>query len=401
MFRVAQFVTLVAVSSLCMAQSGPLGRAIRATQVTVYTEDMDSVSYTNTVLQTTLADLDQLVAEQSYAISNLSADVESLNASHVIIQKADTTVEGGAIVEGPPSTYTIYFTPGDGSASTNGTGGSALAPGTIVAWPHDTAPDGWLICNGAAYSTNAPYANLFSAIGWRYSTDISSETFNVPDYRGVVLRGADPTGIRDVGVSNRVAIGLGSLPTLAGSFQAGTTCTTNILGEARIPNTYVNWIIKYQDTPTYFIDAVSLYQGTNYSMTVTNGTAFVSYPIQKVNQKVTNTAIPWTITEVANSSGTTAEIAASTTNRTIMCVARLASASSNLKWSGDLFKTSWVNVTMSSTPIVPDDVHWSGSASLFGQTVSMMFDVPATYQYRLTTTTPYSGTYKVYSVWKP
>lgn len=53
-----------------------------------------------------------------------------------------------------------------------------------------TAGDGWLICNGAAYS-RTDYAALFAAIGTRFGAGNGSTTFNVPDIRGEFIRGAD------------------------------------------------------------------------------------------------------------------------------------------------------------------------------------------------------------------
>jgi hypothetical protein len=60
--------------------------------------------------------------------------------------------------------------------------------GSIVAYPSETAPTGWLECNGQAISRTT-YAALYAVIGTRYGTGDGSTTFNVPDYRGYFLRG--------------------------------------------------------------------------------------------------------------------------------------------------------------------------------------------------------------------
>lgn len=52
------------------------------------------------------------------------------------------------------------------------------------------APDGWLVCDGAAYS-RATYADLYARIGTTYGAGDGSTTFNVPDYRGRVGVGPD------------------------------------------------------------------------------------------------------------------------------------------------------------------------------------------------------------------
>lgn len=65
-----------------------------------------------------------------------------------------------------------------------------IMAGMVVAWPGPAIPTGWLECNGAGISRSA-YSGLFAAIGTTYGSGNGSTTFNIPDYRGVVLRGFD------------------------------------------------------------------------------------------------------------------------------------------------------------------------------------------------------------------
>ncbi|WP_254473213.1 phage tail protein [Bartonella sp. B1098] len=51
-------------------------------------------------------------------------------------------------------------------------------------------PTGWLLCDGRAYS-RSDYSDLFSAIGTVWGEGNSVTTFNVPDFRGMFLRGVD------------------------------------------------------------------------------------------------------------------------------------------------------------------------------------------------------------------
>lgn len=51
--------------------------------------------------------------------------------------------------------------------------------GGIVGYGGNTAPVGWLECNGAAVNRRA-YKELFSIIGTRYGAGDGSTTFNVP-----------------------------------------------------------------------------------------------------------------------------------------------------------------------------------------------------------------------------
>jgi microcystin-dependent protein len=63
-----------------------------------------------------------------------------------------------------------------------------LPVGMILAWPGNTPPDGWLVCNGSAVSRTT-YADLFAAIGTTFGAGDGSTTFKLPDYQGDFLRG--------------------------------------------------------------------------------------------------------------------------------------------------------------------------------------------------------------------
>ena len=63
-------------------------------------------------------------------------------------------------------------------------------PGNIAYTARTTAPPGWLKANGAAVSRTA-FAALFAAIGTKYGVGDGFNTFNLPDYRGLHLRGWD------------------------------------------------------------------------------------------------------------------------------------------------------------------------------------------------------------------
>ena len=67
---------------------------------------------------------------------------------------------------------------------------SAVPTGSIIAFGGTTAPTGYLLCNGSAYSRSG-YANLFNIIGVAYGGGDGVSTFNVPDLRGQFVRGND------------------------------------------------------------------------------------------------------------------------------------------------------------------------------------------------------------------
>ena len=66
----------------------------------------------------------------------------------------------------------------------------AAVPGQIAFFAMATPGTGWLAANGAALSRTA-YAALFASIGTLYGAGDGSTTFNIPDLRGVFLRGYD------------------------------------------------------------------------------------------------------------------------------------------------------------------------------------------------------------------
>lgn len=68
---------------------------------------------------------------------------------------------------------------------------NAMMPaGMIVpfAGPKENIPDGWLLCDGSAVS-RTDYIGLFRAIGVAWGNGDGSNTFNLPDLRGMFLRG--------------------------------------------------------------------------------------------------------------------------------------------------------------------------------------------------------------------
>ncbi len=65
--------------------------------------------------------------------------------------------------------------------------------GMVSAYSGTTDPDGWIICDGREVDRTT-FARLFAAIGTSYGDGNSSTTFDVPDFRGRFLRGADDAG---------------------------------------------------------------------------------------------------------------------------------------------------------------------------------------------------------------
>lgn len=65
--------------------------------------------------------------------------------------------------------------------------------GSILPYGGATAPSGWFICDGTAVSRTT-YAELFAVIGTSFGAGDGSTTFNLPDMRESVPKGAGLTG---------------------------------------------------------------------------------------------------------------------------------------------------------------------------------------------------------------
>ena len=68
---------------------------------------------------------------------------------------------------------------------------TAVPAGVITQFGGSTAPAGWKLCDGTAYSRTVTYNALFDAIGTTYGSGDGSTTFNVPNLKGRVPVGLD------------------------------------------------------------------------------------------------------------------------------------------------------------------------------------------------------------------
>lgn len=69
----------------------------------------------------------------------------------------------------------------------------AAPPGTVLWHAAQTAPDGYLICDGSTVNRTT-YAALFAAIGTKFGAGDGSTTFRLPDLRAAFIRGAGSQG---------------------------------------------------------------------------------------------------------------------------------------------------------------------------------------------------------------
>lgn len=60
-----------------------------------------------------------------------------------------------------------------------------LPSGSVIEYAGDTAPNGWLICDGSAISRQK-YSKLFEVIGTTYGSGDGNSTFNLPNLKGKI-----------------------------------------------------------------------------------------------------------------------------------------------------------------------------------------------------------------------
>ena len=72
-----------------------------------------------------------------------------------------------------------------------------LPAGAVMPFAMNSAPSGWLAADGTAVSRST-YATLFAAISTAHGVGDGSTTFNVPDLRGIFVRGSGSQAISGI-----------------------------------------------------------------------------------------------------------------------------------------------------------------------------------------------------------
>jgi len=95
--------------------------------------------------------------------------------------------------------------------------GATIYVGSIMIWPSVTLPDSkWLELAGQSLAT-ASYPNLFTLIGYNYGG--SGVSFNLPDTRGIFVRGFNHGFILDPDAATRLNRGDGTTGDFVGTRQ--------------------------------------------------------------------------------------------------------------------------------------------------------------------------------------
>jgi len=129
-------------------------------------------------------------------------DGDPTNELQMITLLGDTLLgltNSGYFVTLPEETDPVY-------TANMAAGNSFLPPGMIVPYGgvSSNVPVGWLFCDGSAVN-RAQYANLFAVLGTSYGEGDGSSTFNLPDMRGMFMRGVDNGSGNDPEAGSRIA----------------------------------------------------------------------------------------------------------------------------------------------------------------------------------------------------
>jgi microcystin-dependent protein len=116
---------------------------------------------------------------------------EQARADLGVVNRAGDTMTGALVLPGQNPTLENQATrKGYVDAIVAAVIAAANPPGKIDAFAMSSPPTGWLFADGSAVS-RITYAALFDKIGTAHGIGDGATTFNLPDYRGVFLRGFD------------------------------------------------------------------------------------------------------------------------------------------------------------------------------------------------------------------
>lgn len=140
---------------------------------------------TNFVPQTTVMHYESTyypkIEAKNLVIHGTSTFKDNVNLQENLTVDGNTQLNGGANIEGNVNVN------GAVDCTNLLVNSMVLVPtGTVVSFIKSTAPAGWLICDGTAYS-RSHFSKLFFVIGTTFGGDVS--TFNVPDLRGRTIIG--------------------------------------------------------------------------------------------------------------------------------------------------------------------------------------------------------------------
>jgi hypothetical protein len=175
--------------------------------VTIKTSSGTGVTVPNTTTQIVYCDGTDfiLAASRTNVLAGNGINVATVGIDSTVSVNTSvvTTLTGVQTLTNKTFTAPVLGTPASGTL-TNCTGlplttgvtgqlpavNGGVPSGAVMVFAMNSAPSGYLACNGTAVSRTT-YAALFAAIGTTYGAGDGSTTFTLPDLRGEFLRGID------------------------------------------------------------------------------------------------------------------------------------------------------------------------------------------------------------------
>ena len=146
--------------------------------------------------------------------------------------------------------------------------------GEITMWATNTAPTGWLICDGAPISRSV-YGALWGVLGTTYGSGDGSTTFNLPNLKGRVVAGRDASQtefdtLGEIGGSKTSALTSGNLP--AHTHTASSSSTTTLTNGDLIVRQYGGGDAKLTANSSYGpYNTATITASTSTSTSVSGG----------------------------------------------------------------------------------------------------------------------------------
>jgi hypothetical protein len=135
-------------------------------------------------------------------ITTIGAIIGSQSKVAELLKKADTAAKSFAQISAPPGAILAYAGPLD---------------------EEELRQAGWLLCDGRTLKREGEYARLFHAVGTVWGHGDTLHTFNLPDLRGLFLRGVSgerSDSLADPDPATRTnALNGGSIGNQVGSIQ--------------------------------------------------------------------------------------------------------------------------------------------------------------------------------------
>ena len=134
------------------------------------------------------------LAPISNTAPTLSSHLTTKNYTDTIFQ---TIANMTSYLTSATAASTYQTIAGMSSYLTSATAASTYQPmivGSIIQMAMGTVPSGYLECNGASYSTST-YSALSAYLNFTYGGSAMSGLFQVPDFRGIFLRGKGTSGV--------------------------------------------------------------------------------------------------------------------------------------------------------------------------------------------------------------